>query len=169
MSLDTGLSVKTIEKYQSKFQTDGKFLFKDGWIKIVNADKYEHYEGGSNELAKKKQLDLIPSHILRYFDTPVERGVETTPTVSNNQYPITNNKYIKIEDLKEEDLIEIANKYQVPVSFVKSKYEDMTNWHEMKPQKNHYANYFRALCDWVKRDGIKIKTDYAKQNSDLAL
>jgi len=90
-------------------------------------------------------------------------------TPRNNKLEIINNKYNKIEDLKEEDFETIALKYDVPVSFVKSKLDDMVNWHEMKPQKNKYTNYFRALSNWVKKDGLKIKQDYAKQNSDLAL
>ena len=80
-----------------------------------------------------------------------------------------NSKYNKIEDLKEEDFEDIAEKYQVPVSFVKSKLDDLINWHEKNPQKNYYRNYLSGLRDWVKRDSIKIKQDYGKQTSRVAI
>lgn len=65
-------------------------------------------------------------------------------------------KFSEIKDLTENDLQDISDRYRVPVSFVKSKLEDMENWHAMKPHKNHYANYKRALMDWVKKDAIKL-------------
>jgi hypothetical protein len=174
IALETGITIKQIQDLKDKFHKDGKFLFKDSWIKIVNADKYEHYEGLLNEKAKENLLKIIPSHIIGYFNTPIDTCIDTQQKVSNNQYPITNNqqpvtKYSKIEDLKEEDFEDIAEKYQVPVSFVKSKYDDLINWHEKNPQKNYYKNYLSALRDWVKRDGIKIKQEYAKDTSDIAL
>ena len=169
ISLDTGLSIKTIEKYQQKFQVDKKFLFKEGWIKIVNADKYEHYDGPLNVIAKKNQLDLIPCRILDYFDTPIDTPMYTPPIGDNNQYPIINNQYKEIESLREEEILDISTKYAVPVSFVKSKLDDLSNWHAMKPHKNCYANYYRALCNWVKRDSLKIKIDNGKSTRDLAI
>jgi len=57
----------------------------------------------------------------------------------------------------------------VPVSFVKSKLDDLINWHEKNPQKNHYKNYLSALRAWVKRDSLKIKLDYGKQNSEVSI
>lgn len=174
IALETGITIKQIQDLKDKFHKDGKFLFKDSWIKIVNADKYEHYEGLLNEKAKENLLKIIPSHIIGYFNTPIDTCIDTQQKVSNNQYPITNNqqpvtKYSKIEDLKEEDFEDIAEKYQVPVSFVKSKLDDLINWHDKNPQKNYYKNYLSALRDWVKRDGLKIKQEYAKDTSDIAL
>lgn len=174
IALETGITIKQIQDLKDKFHKDGKFLFKDSWIKIVNADKYEHYEGLLNEKAKENLLKIIPSHIIGYFNTPIDTCIDTQQKVSNNQYPITNNqqpvtKYSKIEDIKEEDFEDIAEKYQVPVSFVKSKLDDLINWHDKNPQKNYYKNYLSALRDWVKRDGLKIKQEYAKDTSDIAL
>lgn len=174
IALETGITIKQIQDLKDKFHKDGKFLFKDSWIKIVNADKYEHYEGLLNEKAKENLLKIIPSHIIGYFNTPIDTCIDTQQKVSNNQYPITNNqqpvtKYSKIEDIKEEDFEDIAEKYQVPVSFVKSKLDDLINWHDKNPQKNYYKNYLSALRDWVKRDGIKIKQDYGKQASEVSI
>lgn len=68
--------------------------------------------------------------------------------------------YSSIKDLQEEDLIKISELYQVPISFVKSKHDDMVNWHEStgKRKKNWYA----TLRTWVKRDTIKLRQEVSR-------
>lgn len=176
ISLETGLTSKEIQEFKTKFQNDGKFLFKDNWIKICNADKYEHYEGETNEKAKKNFFKIIPSHIIQYFNT----AIHTPPIpprgylITNNQQPITNNinnnninnakKYSKREDVTDRDFEEISNKYLVPITFVKSKWDDVCNWEDEKPGRMRGRNWKLTLMNWVKRDALKIKQDYAKQN-----
>lgn len=177
ISLETGISIKQIQDLKVKFEKDGKFLFKDSWIKIVNADKYEHYEGLLNDRAKDNLLKIIPSHIIGYFNTPIDRSIDTSQKVSSNQYPITNNQQSVtnkenkdyMESITPEIISEIAKKYLVPESFVKSKLEDIELWEGEKPGRMKGRNWKLTLMNWVKRDSLKIKTDYAKQNSDLAL
>lgn len=65
-------------------------------------------------------------------------------------------KYSSIKDLDQITFNDIANKYKVPVSFVISKLDDMTNWLEAKGKK--YKNYKAALSNWVKTDALKIIT-----------
>lgn len=69
----------------------------------------------------------------------------------------TLSKYSSINSLKEEDFEKIADAYKVPVSFVKSKYDDMINWHEStgKTKKNWYA----TLRNWVKADSFKLRKE----------
>ena len=156
IAFETGLIIKEIQDFKRKFEVDGKFIFRESWVKIVNADKYEHYEGETNEKAKLNFLKIIPSHIIHSFDTP-QIGVSIPPRgvlITNNQQSIIN-KYNNIEDIKEEDLENIAEKYQVPVSFVKSKLDDMTNWLGANGKK--YKDYYLALCNWVKKDALRIK------------
>lgn len=72
---------------------------------------------------------------------------------------------LKIEDLTEDDFCEIADKYQVPISFVRSKYEDMVLWRGQQPysKKIQNRNWRLTLMAWVKRDALQIKTQsYAK-------
>lgn len=239
IAFETGLIIKEIQEFKRKFEIDGKFIFRDSWIKIVNADKYEHYEGETNEKAKLNFLKIIPSHIIHSFDTPqigemniklpryksvkggykhrllaedvlgrkltkneVVHHLDKNPSnnslsnlvvmskiehkllhkkeitidkvnlillsdrcqggvlpprgvlITNNQQSIIN-KYNNIEDIKEEDLENIAEKYQVPISFVKSKLDDMSNWLGANGKK--YKDYYLALCNWVKKDALKIK------------
>ena len=63
-------------------------------------------------------------------------------------------KGASIKNLKEEDLIDISKKYNVPLAFVMSKFDDMQNWLEAKGKR--YKNYKAALSNWVKKDAIAI-------------
>ena len=165
-------NIKDLEKIKKELFP--KIIFFNGWVYVVNAQGYNNFVGDSFEKAIKKEIDLIPENIkntlinAKEYPTPeVSVGYSwgTNSTCNNNN----NNKYNNIEDLKEEDFENISEKYQVPVSFVKSKLDDLINWHEKNPQKNHYKNYLSALRDWVKRDMLKIKLDYGKQNSEVSI
>jgi len=166
-------NIKDLEKIKKELFP--KIIFFNGWVYVVNAQGYNNFVGDSFEKAIKKEIDLIPENIkntlinVKEYPTPeVSVGYSwgTNSTCNNNN---NNNKYNNIEDLKEEDFENISEKYQVPVSFVKSKLDDLINWHEKNPQKNHYKNYLSALRDWVKRDSLKIKLDYGKQNSEVSI
>jgi hypothetical protein len=43
--LVTGLSLKEINDYKTRFQADRKYIFVDDWVYIVNAEKYQNYKG----------------------------------------------------------------------------------------------------------------------------
>lgn len=68
-------------------------------------------------------------------------------------------KYPHLEDLTETDFEEIANRYQVPISFVRSKFDDMVLWAEERPnnQKLKGRNWRATLMKWVKRDAFDIR------------
>lgn len=178
ISLETGISIKQIRYLKEQFEIDGKFRFKDSWIKIVNADKYEHYEGSLNDRAKDNLLKIIPPRILDYFNTPIDKCIDTPQKVSSNQYSITNNQQSitnkenskdYMESITPEVISEIAKRYIVPESFVRSKLEDIELWEGEKPGRMKGRNWKLTLINWVKRDSLKIKQNYAKDNSDLAL
>jgi len=66
--------------------------------------------------------------------------------------------HTSLKNIKEIDLQEIADKYQVPISFVLSKLDDMKNWMEAKGKT--YKNYKAALSNWVKKDALQIKQEH---------
>ena len=178
IAFETGLLIKEIQEFKRKFEIDGKFIFRDSWIKIVNADKYEHYEGSLNDRAKDNLLKIIPSRILDYFNTPIDKCIDTPQKVSSNQYSITNNQQSitnkengkdYMESITPEVICEIAKRYLVPESFVRSKLEDIELWEGEKPGRMKGRNWKLTLMNWVKRDALKIKQDYAKDTSDIAL
>lgn len=168
ITFDTKIS--NLEKIKEELSP--KIKFYNGWVYVVNSQGYNGFVGESFEVAIDKEKISIPETIK---NTLIEGKEYPTPTVGiplRGDYSSTcnsNSNYNNINTIKEEDLEKIAEKYKVPVSFVKSKYDDMINWHEKNPQKNYYKNYLSGLRDWVKRDSLKIKLDYGKQNSEVSI
>lgn len=105
-------------------------------------------------LVGKKVLKLVPKKV----HTKTNKTTNTKTTIQKK------GKYSQIENILEEDILEIADKYKVPDTFVQSKLDDLINWHEKKPHKNYYSNYKRALMDWVKRDALKIISKQQERN-----
>lgn len=122
---------------------------------------------------KKKALNVLPkmvSELPKLVKPVTELGNEKLPkmalqkkkeTITKETYTKERALYSKIEDLKEEDFQHISEKYQVPLAFVKSKLDDMQNWHDENPKKNNKANWKATLMNWVKRDAIKIRSSSA--------
>jgi len=57
-----------------------------------------------------------------------------------------------------ENLWKIADKYNVPISFVRSKYDDMVNWHESTGKMK--KDWIATLRNFVKKDAIKLKKEH---------
>lgn len=127
-------------------------------ITIINYDRYQN--DTADDTAERQQTIQQTIHkqerIKNENNNKEKRSVEKSP-------------YSEINSLKEQHFEEIATRYQVPIPFVRSKLDDMINWHEKNPQKNYYKNYLSALRDWVKRDSLKIKQEYGKQNSEVSI
>ena len=63
---DLDLGQVELNKIKDKFQADGRFVFLNGWIKIVNYEKYNLYKSSKNQTAKKKDLALVPKELIPY-------------------------------------------------------------------------------------------------------
>jgi len=144
-----------------KEELSPKIRFYNGWVYVVNSQGYNGFVGESFEVAIDKEKNSIPENIK---NTLIEGKEYPTPTYtppsgweySSSNNTSSNNNYININNIKEEDLEKISEKYQVPVSFVKSRLDDMENWISAKG-KSPYKNHYSALCNWVKKDALKIK------------
>lgn len=160
-----------LKKIKEKFVKDGKFFFFEDWIKIMNYENYNFYKGEKNKIALNRERASIPEEVIGYTysisnslrvgDTPINHKSE----ISNHKLEIRNNKYSEISEIKDTDLQEIAEHYQVPLSFVKSKLEDMNLWKEQQPgsSKTRGRNWKMTLYNWVKKDAISIRKEtYAK-------
>ena len=110
-----------------------------------------------SEWLDKPEAALAGSDLPEANDDIYQR--QPLPINNTNTYNNTNTlsmgKFSKIDSLTEEQFETIATSYQVPLAFVKSKYDDMINWHEStgKRKKNWYA----TLRNWVKSDAMKIR------------
>lgn len=161
--------IKSLPKIKQELFPKARFF--DGWVYLPNAQGYGGYTGVNNGVALERELKLIPKNIKstlfsnKEYTHPEEyiRGIDTP---INHKSEISNKNR---EVVKESDMQEIADKYVVPLSFVRSKFDDVCNWEDEKPGRMKGRNWKLTLINWVKRDSLKIKQDYAKQNSDLAL
>lgn len=81
------------------------------------------------------------------------------PINNTNTYNNTNtlSMYGSIKSIGEEEMQRIADNYQVPLSFVRSKYDDMINWHESTGKKK--KNWLATLRNWVKSDAMKLRKE----------
>lgn len=84
--------------------------------------------------------------------------VTTKEQQSSTIQEYKNKEYITLSSIGESDFQEIADKYQVPLAFVKSKYDDMVLWAGQKTNnpKTKGRNWRLTLMNWVKKDAIKI-------------
>lgn len=183
ITFDTGLNQAELE--QAKADLREKVSFNNGWVYVVNSSRYNSFKGEKNETAKNKELHDIPSEIVSALTSKkpdrvsesgdrVSTNGDTSITIINN-HNHSNKKggaggkqYPTPEAIDDSDLQKIADRYRVPLSFVRSKLDDMVNWEGAKG-KRQYRNYYLALCDWVKKDSLKIKQDHAKITSRIAI
>ena len=64
---DTGLSDETIRTAKLKFGKAKKMFFKENYVLLKNAEKYQKYEGEKNSLAKTKLFGNLPPLIQRWY------------------------------------------------------------------------------------------------------
>lgn len=85
IAFDLGLTTSQIEQAKIKFQKANKLFFKDDYVFLVNAFKYEQYTGEKNDKARQSLLNQLPKPILGWYesitsgkytpiDTPIYRG-----------------------------------------------------------------------------------------------
>jgi len=165
-----GVSKPTIRK-------EIKYLLKKGWIvyagekevqtrggvqklksyKMVDLWQLnaEYYKGGREEGEKKGEgggrregggggEKISPQLRTNIKEEPIKKN---NINKQEKNLSVNNKKYSSIKDLTEEDYIEIAEKYKIPLAFVKLQREKMENWLEAKGRR--YKNYRRALMNWV--------------------
>lgn len=175
----TGVTKEKLQDIKKTLMLGKKFFFKNGWVKIINHEKYNKYGiGQKQQVAKERELENIPDFI-KEIDTSIDTSMHTTPILDLNHKTKRNNIYIRdrdkrgvgreekeiikiqpknyrsLKNIQKEDIQDISDKYQVPISFVKSKLDDLELYCSSKGKR--YKNYKSALMNWVKRDALQIK------------
>ena len=172
VQFDTGINTPIIEAFQRKMESAGKMFFKDGYVLLKNADKYEKYNGELNDKAKLSLINELSIGIREWYEGGM-KGVYI-PTINHNteiinqKEGVVKGKQVSEELITDTEFQQIADDYHVPISFVLSKYEDMTNWCKSKGKR--YRDYKAALRNWVKKDAVDIaqksRGDPHRQNID---
>lgn len=96
---DLEVTQKELDETKQKLIKNDKIYFLDGWVRIVNHDKYNSYTGEKIEIAKEKEIQSVPSKLM--VDRPgIDTSIDTSSDTPNNQKPkiINNNLLIKEED-----------------------------------------------------------------------
>lgn len=111
----TTLNSTELSEIKQKFHEDGKFIFVGNYVKVVNHEKYNPYNGIKNDKARERELELIPQEILENLDTlsiPYRYPIDTS---INHKSEIINHKSeIKKKDLEKNETNsykEIMNHY----------------------------------------------------------
>jgi len=153
IKFDLGLKQFELDKIKQKFMEDSKFVFIDGWIKIVNHDIYNKFVGEKNEKAKEKELSLIPIKI-RDFIYPIE-GVSTNGDTLNNH-----NQYINKNINKKEGVVggeKVKKKYNDAVFLTDIEYKKLIE--ELGEPLT--KEYIKDLSLYIQSKGKKYKSHYA--------
>lgn len=78
---DTGIDTPIILKAQRKFEENGKIYFKNGYVFLRNAHRFEKYEGSKNEVAKSKLFSRFSKDLIDWYinitDTPINTPMDT--------------------------------------------------------------------------------------------
>lgn len=98
------------------------------------------------------------------FTGVVKKTLHTKDTITKDTIQ---KKYISIYKLNNTHFENIAKKYNVPISFVKSKYDDMINWHEATGKKK--KDWVATLRNFVKKDAIERIDNAKKSNYKTAI
>ncbi len=101
---DTGVSTGVLQGCKDKLTLNNKILFYKDFVLLINARKYEHYEGADNLKAKGVLLGQLSKDVLEFYKkhTPLSTGVYTLPI--NHNTKTINNKSETISHKSENDL-----------------------------------------------------------------
>lgn len=178
---DTGLNQSEIDPVKEELAP--KVSFFKGWVFVKNSTRYNTFKGKKLEVAKNNEVSLVPLDVKKALVEGKDDRVSIPhryPSDTSISSPININirkggvggKKNTIDlsglyALSEKDFEGIAKKYGYPIAFVRSKYDDLVGWVEERPNNPILKGrvWKRTLMNWVKRDGLKIKQDYAKTNN----
>lgn len=158
ITFETGATNAQLNEVKDIFTKANKVLFRDGWVKVVNTNKYNTYTGDNNDKARIKEEEGIPNVVISSFDTPPE-GVDTPSipvegTTNHNKKSLSVIGVVKgIDSVTPDEIERIASDYKVPIPFVQLELEKMSNYLGATGKK--YKDYSKALRNWVLRDAQK--------------
>lgn len=172
IQFETGLTGKEFEMAKNELIENKKVFFKDGWVKILNAEKNNKYTNSpSNEKPYNAELDKVPEDILEFFNSSVGSTVHSSVD-SNIKYKTRNIKYKNKNIKQEKEKVLLVENSSNNFSFAKfkkekdqiledalEKYPDkdcrkaIESFIEKNEAKNYkYKNYRLAFFNWVRED-----------------
>jgi len=154
IKFDLGLKQNELVKIKRKFMENGKFLFIDGWVKILNYERYNRFLGEKNEKAKENELSLIPIKI-REFTYPIDRVSTNGDTLNShshntntNKLVINKDKYLDAVFLTKEEYNKLVEELGEPLA--KEMIKDLSLYIQSKGKK--YKSHYATILTWHRKD-----------------
>lgn len=103
IKFETGVDDATLQKTKEKFMKDRKILFRDDYVYLVNANRYETFKGEKNQIASEKLEEQIGDEVIDWFkavlDTPIDTLIDTVPigTINHKSEIISHKSEIRPE------------------------------------------------------------------------
>jgi hypothetical protein len=124
---------------------------------MVRLEKFSYIEidyeiksgGGKIRFVRNRKVAESETAKL-WIKKPQSRRDKDNKVKDNKLKSTTNKKYSSLKDLGEDDFQEIADRYGMPVSFIRTQYEKLVNYCEAKGRV--YKNYKAALGNFVVGD-----------------
>lgn len=107
-------------------------------------------------LVTTKYTEIIVSKWSIYQNTD-NNGNNKVTTKEQQSNTIQEERSKKNTNISEIELQEIADKYEIPLVKVKSKYDDMVTWLEEVPTRKKGRNYKATLMNWLRKDKKETK------------
>ncbi|OGM18803.1 hypothetical protein A2686_02070 [Candidatus Woesebacteria bacterium RIFCSPHIGHO2_01_FULL_38_10] len=167
---------KTIDEIEeetalSRYEQDGA-IQKIKNLKLVEVKRKgipakRHFKLNLGNISK-----LVCGNSTNLFEENQQSIPETTSEISSDTEREINKekvlvplkgKYSDITSLGEAEFQDTAQRYQVSLAFVMSKYDDMVNWHESTGKVR--KNWLATLWNFVKRDAIQIRKEASEHVS----
>ena len=96
------VSTEELQQIKDKFVRDNRFLFKNGWVGVINHKKYNTYgKGNLQEKAYTREISLIPKDVKMVFNTSMDTS-NCILDINHKSETINNKSYIK--DHNSEDI-----------------------------------------------------------------
>lgn len=178
---ETGLSKSQLDEAKNELQNLKWCFFEGEWIYHNHECAYvDYFRNEKVESAKQSEIDTVPAKIVQYFNecclntvqTPFKHRLNINPKLKN-----INNKLDKRECEREktwnekkptdEQIAKISTDYQIPISFIESKWDDIVNHCQSVGKPNKYKDWVATLRNWVKKDSLKLRQE-AKHDSKIA-
>jgi len=144
---------------KAKDELSPKVLFYANYIWVVNASKYGGYLGEKNEIAKDKELALIPLEVINGLNkiktdrVSVEYRYPSDTSINHKSEIINHKSECRIDFLQNipnEVIQEFSEKFNCYEADIQGKGEDLYNYCLAKGKK--YKDYKAFLRNAVKKD-----------------
>jgi DNA-binding Lrp family transcriptional regulator len=150
--------VKETGKRVGRTQSVKEYKIVDLWK--LNVDYYQKVSSKPQNSLSKRKLSTTEQLSCKPQNTEEDSRIKKNNT--KKSITVRKKKYSSIKDISNGEFEEIAQKYDVPMAFVRSKYDDLVNYCQARGRV--YKNYKFALMKFVKKDAMEIKDRYSDRN-----